>query len=152
MKIRIEFDKELAEPEVVIYCSRVDEVVREIRSTVNNLVSEKKKLSFTKDSKEYFLPAEDILFFESVDGSQYAHTEGDIYKAKYRLYELEGLLSKGFMRISKSTIVNKDKVLSINRGVGRPNIIQFVGSHKQVSVSRRYFKELRSALNERSSI
>ena len=59
---------------------------------------------FYQGDRSYYLPLEDILFFETDGKEILAHTIDQMYTIKYRLYELEEILPGYFMRVSKSTI------------------------------------------------
>ncbi len=97
MKIRIEIDPQLSEPEVVVRCSKLDE----------NIVH-------------------------------------------HKLYELEELLPRAFIRISKSAILNSSKVYSIARNLTASSRVEFFGSHKAVFVSRNYYKLLKDKISSGS--
>ena len=73
----------------------------------------------------------------------------DAYKAKYKLYELEETLPRFFMRVSKSTILNTNHIFSIDRNLTASSVVAFTGTHKQVYVSRYYYKPLISKLEEK---
>ena len=60
---------------------------------------------------------------------------------------LEDILSGKFMRISKSTIVNLSHVYALTQSISGCSI-QFANTHKQVYVSRRYYKLLRERMKE----
>lgn len=149
MRIRIEFDENLIEDEVIIRCKKLDDTIQKIQQSISDITFLEQKLCFWKGEKEYYLPIESILFYETSGNKVNAHTIDDIYEIKYRLYELEEMLPRQFMRISKSAILNIDKVFSIERSLTASSVIQFYKSHKQVYVSRLYYKELRNRLEER---
>ena len=44
-----------------------------------------------------------------------AHTWDDLYQVKYKLYELEEILPGHFMRVSKSTILNLQKIYALHK-------------------------------------
>ena len=90
-----------------------------------------------------------ILFFETEDNQVFAHTKKDVYQTKYRLYELEELLPGSFIRVSKSTILNVSHVLSIKKNLTASSEVWFEGTHKQVYVSRNYYKQLKQRLEEK---
>ena len=89
------------------------------------------------------------MFFESDGSIINAHTKNEIYQTKYKLYELEDLLPGIFMRISKSAIVNTEHIYSINRSLTSSSVISFADTHKQVYVSRYYYKALINKLSEK---
>ena len=148
MKIRIEICENLEEDEVVIKCKELNRTVQKIQQSISD-ITVLPKLTFYKDDIEYYLPLNTILFFETSENSIQAHTEKDIYKIKYKLYELEGILPNNFIRVSKSTILNVSQVYSIDRNLTSSSIVQFYKSHKQVYVSRNYYKKLKQRLEER---
>ena len=79
----------------------------------------------------------------------FAHTGDEMYQVKYRLYELEEFLPGHFMRISKSTILNTNKVYSIQRNLTASSVVEFQNTHKQVFVSRYYYRPLKNKLEEK---
>lgn len=146
MKIRIEVDGALSEDEVTIRCAQVDDTIRKIHQFILDEAQSGQRITFYKDNQEFFFPLETVLFFETEDERIFAHTANDAYRIKFRLYELEELLPKAFVRASKSTIVNISKVMSITRSLTASSLVQFVGSHKSIYVSRHYYPQLRQML------
>ena len=62
------------------------------------------------------------------------------------------MLPLNFVRAAKSAIVNVRKIYSVTRNLAASRLIQFTGSHnshKQIYVSRYYYKEFRQRLRER---
>jgi DNA-binding LytR/AlgR family response regulator len=94
---------------------------------------------------------EDVLFFETEGERIYAHTTNDSYIVKYRLYELENILHRHFVRVAKSAIVNIRQIYSINRNLTTSSLISFFDSHKSIYVSRSYYLQLRKRLDERGN-
>lgn len=149
VKIHIELVNGLDEDEVLIRCGRVDENIQKLQQYILDLSSEP-QIVFYKQNQEFYFPLNEVLFFETEDEYIYAHTANDSYRIKYRMYELEDMLPKNFVRTAKSAIVNITQIHSIERNITASSLIQFIGSHKQVYVSRYYYKDLRQRLNERS--
>jgi DNA-binding LytR/AlgR family response regulator len=149
VKVRIERAEGLNEPEVLIRCSRVDESVRKIQQFVLEQSGRGPEITFYKQNREYYFPLDDVLFFETEGEHIYAHTADDAYLIRYRLYELERMLPRNFVRAAKSAVVNVRRIYSITRNLASSSLIRFAGSHKQVYVSRYYYKELRQRLKER---
>lgn len=149
MKIKIEIDESLSEDEVLIRCRGLTEQVTEIQKAVNEVVNTSKRFVFYRGNTEYYLALEEILFFETDGDGINAHTRDNIYQTKYKLYELEDLLPGCFMRISKSSIVNTNHIYSISRNLTASSVVAFAGTHKQVYVSRYYYKPLVNKLEEK---
>lgn len=148
MKIRIEIVDGLPEEEVVIRCAAVDEKVQQLQKRLQEQPAEG-QIVFYKDNQEFFFPLTDVLFFETEGEAVHAHTATDAYRIKYRLYELEEMLPRAFVRASKSNIVNTARVYSVTRELAASSLIQFEGTHKKVYVSRRYWPALRERLSGR---
>ena len=147
MKIHIEVVPGLSEDEVIIRCGRVDDTIRRIQMYAAREAQAGSKITFYKQNQEFYFPLETVLFFETEGEHIHAHTADDAYRIKYRLYELEELLPKDFVRASKSTIVNVRQIYSISRNITASSLVRFVGSHKQVYVSRYYYSALRGRLS-----
>ena len=149
MKIRVELDGSIAENEVIIRCNALSEEIQRVQRTLADLAMDQQKFVFYKGDTEYYLPLEQILFFETEEKTIYAHTVNQMYQVKYRLYELEEFLPGHFMRVSKSAILNTNKVYSIQRNLTASSIVEFQNTHKKVFVSRYYYKPLKNKLEEK---
>ncbi len=149
MKVRIEIDENLQEQEVIIRSRSLNEKTQNIYELLKDISKESKHLLLRKDSTEYYLPIDSILFFETMDGCISAHTIDNIYQTEYRLYELEELLPGCFIRVSKSAILNLNHIYSITRNLTASSVVQFMNTHKQVYVSRYYYKLLKCRLDEK---
>lgn len=149
MKIKIEFEENLQEEEIIIRCNSLTEKIQKIQKTLSEVENTKEKMILFKNETEYYLNLEDILFFETGLHGIEAHTIDNIFQCKFKLYELEEILPGSFMRISKSAILNTNKVYTINRNLTASSVIEFKNTHKQVYVSRNYYKPLKNKLEEK---
>ena len=147
MKLRIELTDESEDSEVIIRCNRVDDNVQKLQEFILNLSAP--RMTFYKDSQEFYIPLEDILFFETSGEQVFAHTPDDAFKVKHRLYELEEILPRQFTRAAKGTIVNTKQIYAINRNLTSSSKISFNNTHKHIYVSRYYFKTLNEKMRER---
>ena len=149
MKIQIEIDENLMEEEVIIRCAGLNDIVQEVQKAVSEAASGTQTAVFSKGEQEYYFPLSKVLFFETDGNTINVHTADDIYETRYRLYELEEMLPGSFMRISKSAVVNTNRIYSISRGISASGIIQFEHTNKQLYVSRLYLKPLKQKLEEK---
>lgn len=149
MKIRIEVDKNIEEDEVIIRCNHLNDEISNIQKELSDMLLQRAKIIFYKNNIEYFISLSEILFFETEDTSVNAHTIDNIYQVKYKLYELEEVLPKNFMRVSKSTILNIDYIYSITKNLTASSIVEFQHTYKKVYVSRNYYKALKIKLLEK---
>ncbi len=151
MKLKIELVEDLNEDEVLIRCGRVDDTVQKIQQYVLGLSASVSKMTFYKNNQEFYFPLNEVLFCETDGDRIYAHTANDSYRIKYKLYELDEILPRNFVRASKSTIINIIQVYSVSRNIAAPSLVEFNNSHKHIYVSRHYYKDVRQRLNERSN-
>ena len=149
MKIRIEMDENQAEDEVIIRCRRLTKEIAAIQKALDDAIGAAQKILVCKGTTECYLPLDGILFFETNENSVLAHTRKELYQTRYKLYELENLLPGFFMRVSKSAILNTELVYSIDRNLTASSVVSFSGTHKQVYVSRYYYKPLVTKLEEK---
>jgi len=147
VKLRIEISDKCTEDEIIIRCGDISEEVQKIQAYIQSLATP--KLTFYKGNQEFYLTLEEILFFETEGEQVYAHTGSDTFRVRYRLYELETMLSRGFVRAAKGTIVNTARIYAIHRNLTASSQIQFAGTHKHVYVSRHYYKDLKERMGER---
>ena len=148
LKIRIEMSEDVQE-EVVIRCREITPEIIRLQQLLSGNSDRSNQFLVYKGDTEYYLNVNDIIFFETEGNAVMAHTKNDMYETRRKLYELEELLGGRFQRISKSAIVNVDKVYSIKRNVTSSSAIEFQGTHKQIYVSRAYYKVLREKLEEK---
>lgn len=132
------------EPETVeIRCHEVDDCVREIVSFVK---SRQGQLSGSLDGGQYEIPLTDILYIESVDNRTFLYTAENTYESKQKLYELESVLKpRGFLRISKSCILNLMKITHIKPSPGS-RFIAVLTNKEEVIISRKYVPDLKKTL------
>ncbi|WP_198141146.1 LytTR family DNA-binding domain-containing protein [Companilactobacillus ginsenosidimutans] len=148
MKIRIDISPQYSEKEIVIRSSEKDDEFNDILNKIKDIESQLGTINGYSEGSVYSIALSDVLFFETNDRNIYAHTTDNSYLVHHRLYELEDNLPNNFLRISKSSILNVDEILSLSTSV-TGNLVQFRDSYKSVYVSRRFLKELKNRLNQR---
>jgi len=149
LKIRIEITDDIEDDEVVIRCKELTDAVTDIQKTITEKISKIPEIVFYKDKEEYYFPLNNILFFETDNNTVYAHTAMETYKTEFKLYKLQKMLPAQFIRVSKSAIVNARHILSISKNLTSSSLVKFHKSHKQIYVSRFYYKDLKQKLIER---
>ncbi len=152
MKVRIDIVDGLTEDELIIRCREFGDSQRKIQAYALELAKGVTGLACYKDGAEYYFSLSEVLFFETEGDVVYAHTRNDSYKIKQRLYELEELLPKSFVRASKSSIVNTARIHSVRKNLTASSLVEFPRTSKRIYVSRRYYPELKARLDERSRL
>lgn len=146
MKVRIELDSDVKEPEIVI---KTAELTADILQLQQQLLKKNFELVFYKAQQAFYFEINNVLFFEAYDNKVYAHTKEQVYEVKYKLYELEEYLPNYFMRISKSSILNIKQIYSLVKSFSSTAEVEFFDTHKKVHISRQYYKLLKERLNRR---
>ena len=87
-----------------------------------------------------------ILYIESVDRNTFVYTKDEFYEIDLRLYEVEQqFVEQGFIRISKTAIINMKKIQSLKADINRKIRVTMING-EQIIVSRNYADELRKRL------
>lgn len=149
MRIRIEIEENLTEDEVVIRCSSLNESIIAIQKNIAEAVRGRQQIMVMKGDKEYWLLLTEILFLETTENQVAVHSANQVFYTRLKLYELEELLPSVFMRVSKSAIVNTEKVRSIKKNITGASEVEFENCHKIAYVSRSYLRPFISRMEER---
>ncbi len=129
---------------VVIRCRQIDDEVNRLKTHIELY---DKKIHAKKDNEYYFINSSEVLYFESVDNRTFLYTQDDVLEIKQRLYELEEILSdKDFIRISKSLIVNVNKIKSLKPEINR-TILATMCNGEYLFISRKYVRSVRNLLS-----
>lgn len=147
MKIRTEIS-ENDDDEIIIRCRSKTEKILQIEAAIDSIVRGRRELVLYIGDTEYYVPVNDVLFFESGGGKVYAHTNERMYTATYKLFELEEILPSSFVRISKSSIANVMRICSLHREIVGNGEISFYRSDKITYFSRAYYKLLKDRIEE----
>lgn len=143
MKVTIVEDPNINETEISIVCT---EMTDELNNILANIAAAELTFTGKKGKETFFVPIKDIFYFESVDGSVFFYTENETYEATTKLYKIEEHLKNvRFSRISKTTIANLDKLVSIRRVEGSRLVATLVNKEKLV-VSRQYVSQIKKKL------
>ena len=137
---------DIREDEIIIRCKSRTEGIKYIEAMLENLLYSDAKLSLYHGDTEYFILANEVLYFETEEKSVLAHTAENVYGTEYSLRELEKLLPDIFIRASKSCIINTSRIYAINKNITGSSEVFFYGTDKKVYVSRMYYKALREKL------
>jgi len=150
MKIRIELDDSLQEQEIIIRAPELTPEISQLQRLIGDATKATKSLEFYKGDTRVYISTEEVLFFETDEKGISAHTGADSYEIRYKLYELEEMLPSYFMRVSKSTILNIKEIFTIDRNLYSSSVVTFRDTHKQVFVSRHYYKALTERLESKA--
>ena len=134
---------------VVLYCREITPDIMKLQQILAKAVGRAGQIILYKENTEYYMETDKILFFETEGTQVLAHTETELFETHKKLYELEEVLGGSFLRISKSAIVNLNRIYAIQRSLTASSEIAFQGTHKRIYVSRAYYKALKEKLEEK---
>ncbi len=131
------------EDEIIVKCREVSD---DLQQLLNLIKQGGNKINGYKDGKIHLLQPAEIFYFESVDQRVFAYCKDDVYEIKSRLYELEmQLLSKNFLRVTKSLILNLDQIKQLSPAFSGRFEAQLKNGEK-VLISRQYVPALKERL------
>ncbi len=143
MEIHIE-EREGAPLAVTIRCPREDAQVHRLRAHIAQFSG---KIQAKSEKTTCFVEPSQVLWFESVDDRTFLYTEDAVMEISHRLYELEEMLSgRDFLRISRSQIVNLQKLTALHPELNR-TLTATLCNGERLSVSRKYVPKLREILS-----
>lgn len=145
MKVAIQEVDSEKEEYVELYVHECNDYINTLINYIESEQYKSIKLSCYKDGKIYKINSNDIYFIETRKNLLLIHIRDDIYEYKNRLYELEKILPSQFVRISKSTILNLEKVSIYNpllNGLMEAKLI----NDEITYISRKYLKEVRDRI------
>lgn len=101
-----------------------------------------------QDNSRYeIIPYEEILYFEGQDNAVFCISSKGKFLVKNKLYELEPLLTdRGFVRISKASIVNIMNITEIIPWFASKLLLKLKNNH-EIEVSRSYLKSFKDFLD-----
>lgn len=146
MKIKLIIDKSIGKNEITLTCYEVDKTIERITRYIEEI--DISFIGYTNNS-DVIVESSEILYFESVDKKTFFYTKSSVLFSKSKLYEIEEKLNGiSFVRISKSLIINLNKVKSINPLINRNLSIEMKNGEFLIC-SRRYVKNLKQSLGMR---
>ena len=143
MKINIEQSNVYSEVEITIKCSRIDE---RLENLISSLRLYNAMISGKKGDKIYLLKPEDVLYFDTVDEKVFIYTADHVYETNLKLYEIEErFVGTSIIRVSKSIVLNLIKIECVSPLLnGRIEAVLQNG--EKVIISRQYVPALKSKL------
>lgn len=143
MKLTIDKNELYLDPEIIVKCKEIDDVLQDIISYIG--IADKKMIGEV-DGELFFIPLNNILYFESVDKVVYIYTDKQVYRSSAKLYVLEEQLAETyFARVSKTTILNLKKLNSV-RSAKNAKLEGLLINKEKILISRQYVAEIKKRL------
>ncbi|MGX7148172.1 LytTR family DNA-binding domain-containing protein [Enterococcus ureasiticus] len=143
MKLTVEQSGELTEIEIVI---RHNDKLNAVKRLTHYIEQFNFQLKGKKEGKTYYIPVNEIYYFESIDEKIFIYSLQEVFETTYRLYELEQLLEQtNFQRISKSTLLNIEKMDSV-RPLFNGKLEASLKNEEKLIINRHYVKQLKEKI------
>lgn len=147
MIIKKEQRPELKDIEVVIRYQKMSEGVDKIEKlllTLNHTIP-----CIEETQAQIQVSINEIFYIESIDKHTFVYCRQKVYSSRQRLYQLmEELMTDGFVRVSKSCIVNVNCIRKI-RPLQNSRIEAELSNQERILVNRKYISDIRKYLEEK---
>jgi DNA-binding LytR/AlgR family response regulator len=130
------------EEEVVIYVHEKNSLSYEIEELV---LGKSLELFGYKDKNIVKLSPSDVFCFTVENNKVYALCEREKYQIKQRLYLLEEILDRDFVKINQSCIANIRKISKFDTSITGTLMVSFKNGHRDY-VSRRQMKKVKERI------
>jgi|SRR5690625_2541358 len=144
MKLEINVNKDERNERIVIYAQEITADLQQMIEHIERIIHET-KLYGKRDGAIYPLQHEKIVRFYTENKQLIAEDLKQTYVIDKRLYELEQLLPRQFIRISQSEIINIRYIKKLKQEIN--GFIKIYFTHGVTTYSsRRYVKMIKEAL------
>lgn len=146
MLLKLIRNKEIKETSVTVEYRELDKQVNSLVDYISHLNDMGENVFANADDSLYQINIHDILYMESVDRRTFGYTADKTYELSCKLYEIEELYrSLGFIRISKSCIVNLHKIHALKPDYGG-KILVTMENREKLYISRQYAPVIKEKL------
>lgn len=143
MQLKIELQKNIEEPVVIIQCKEKDALIERLIAAFQII---DRQLTVICKGSVTTIDLSDILYIESVDRKCFIYTRDRVFETSDKLYELERQLSAFlFVQINKSCLVNMNHIDSIKSYIDR-RLLLTMSNKEQLIASRQYAAEIKTML------
>ncbi|WP_124065919.1 LytTR family DNA-binding domain-containing protein [Clostridium sp. E02] len=146
MKVQIDIISEVEEEVVHFQVHSVEKNINRAIQILNSAEKDAGSLLCKKDETFYKIKKDDIFYLETMDRKVFVYTEKDTFEIAEKLYVLEEqLYPYGFIRISKSMLLNFNQIYSFYPKLSG-NLEALLLNQEKVIISRRYVAGLKRKL------
>lgn len=150
MKITIVDTVEGEDDEIIIKCRNLTpavlELINELKTSDTSKTKISNKLHVYLDGEIHLIEPEEVFYFEYVEQKVFVYCKSKVYEIRNKLYEIEEKLSdKDFIRVSKSSILNLNKISSLSPGFGG-RFEALLKNGEKIIISRQYVNGLKKVL------
>ncbi len=134
LKVEIKISPDIIESYAVIYSNSLTE---EIQNVMSLLDSSRSIITVMDNERIIVLQPKEIFMVRVENEKTFIYCQSKRYFSNKRLYEFEAQLGKGFMRISKSTLINLKEISSVEPSTNGMMLLILRSGYKDY-ISRKY--------------
>lgn len=141
MKVSIQFIPSHQEENAILNLHGDNEQIEEMKTYLERNGIMNHTIIVTHEGKMVYISSEIIFAIEAEKNIRLIYTQEETYHSRHKLYELENLLPRNFVRVSKSAILNTDKV-RMYRPLPNGLMAADMANDTTVYISRKYLQNL----------
>ncbi|HPZ00109.1 MAG TPA: LytTR family DNA-binding domain-containing protein [Clostridiales bacterium] len=144
VKVEIKINEAAKEPYVVIFTSEITESVRQAAAILES-AAPNKRIAVTDNKRTFVLDPEELYMLRVENERTAVYTRTKRFDSGRRLYEFEDTLGVGFMRISKSVLINLQHLACVEPTLGGLMMVTLKNGCKEC-ISRKYLPAFKKYL------
>ena len=142
MKLELNIDEKIKETLVVVSANKID---KEVQNLINYIEYSSEYLIGIVENKASIIDIDEIIRVYIEDRKTFVVTLKDTYVVKKKLYEVENIVTRNFVKISQSEIANIRFIKNLDFSNTGTIVIKYKNSDISY-VSRRMIKEFKLKL------
>ena len=142
MKLELNIDEKIKETLVVVSANKID---KEVQNLINYIEYSSEYLIGIVENKVSIIDIDEIIRVYIEDRKTFVVTLKDTYVVKKKLYEVENMVTRNFVKISQSEIANIKFIKNLDFSNTGTIVIKYKNSDISY-VSRRMIKEFKLKL------
>lgn len=142
MKLELNIDEKVKETLVVVSANKID---KEVQNLINYIEYSSEYLIGIVENKASIIDIDEIIRVYIEDRKTFVVTLKDAYVVKKKLYEVENMVTRNFVKISQSEIANIKFIKNLDFSNTGTIVIKYKNSDISY-VSRRMIKEFKLKL------
>lgn len=142
MKLELNIDEKIKETLVVVSANKID---KEVQNLINYIEYSSEYLIGIVEDKASIIDIDEIIRVYIEDRKTFVVTLKDTYVVKKKLYEVENMVTRNFIKISQSEIANIKFIKNLDFSNTGTIVIKYKNSDISY-VSRRMIKEFKLKL------
>lgn len=142
MKLELNIDEKVKETLVVVSANKID---KEVQNLINYIEYSSEYLIGIVENKASIIDIDEIIRVYIEDRKTFVVTLKDTYVVKKKLYEVENMVTRNFVKISQSEIANIKFIKNLDFSNTGTIVVKYKNSDISY-VSRRMIKEFKLKL------